>query len=157
APAEKQAPFVAPVPVERKLKNGARLLVVENHAVPLVAIEIRVGTGVDGEPLDKAGLASFTARIVRQGTRSRTSIQPAEQVDDLAARLSTGAMDESSRLGLNCLTETLPQALDLLADVLQNPAFRGEDVERVRGLLLTGLLQKKANPAMLARDELGRI
>ena len=155
-PTAARAAFEAPVPVERKLKNGARLLVVENHAVPLVSIEVLIGTGVDGEPEGKGGLASFTAHLLREGTRKRPSLKLAGELEDLAARLTTSASLETSALRLNCLRETLPQALDLLADVLQNPLFAKEDVERVRGLLLTELAQKRASPAALADDEVAR-
>ena len=155
-PAATQAPFAAPVPVERKLKSGARLLVVESHAAPLVAVDLLIGTGVDGDPEGKAGLAGFTAQALREGTRKRPSLKLAEELDDLAASLTVRVSLETSHLRLNCLRQTLPQALDLLADVLQSPAFAKEDVDRVRGLLLTGLLQKGSDPAALAADELAR-
>ena len=155
-PAAAQAPFAAPVPVERKLKSGARLLVVESHHVPLVAIEVLIGTGVDGEPEGRGGLAAFTAGLLREGTRKRPSLQLDGELEDLAAHLTTRASLETSAVRLNCLRETLPQALDLLADVLQNPAFAKEDVERVRGLLLTGLLQKRSSAVALAADEVAR-
>ena len=49
-PLPTQPHFEAPVPAETRLANGVRLLVVENHAVPLVSLEVLVGTGVDAEP-----------------------------------------------------------------------------------------------------------
>lgn len=156
-PAAAQPSFQAPVPAEARLSNGARLLVVENHAVPLVSIEVLIESGVDAEPAGKGGIASFTASMLTEGTRTLSAQAFAARVEDLAARLGAGAELESTRVRLNCLTETLPQALDLLADALVNPAFRPEDVERVRGLLLTGLVQKKASLQALARDAAARI
>jgi len=149
--------FEAPLPVQRKLKSGARVLVVENHQVPLVAIDVRFLHGVDADPLDAPGLAEFVADMVDEGTKSRPAAKLAEEIEDLAAHLSTGAGLESSSAHLNCLTETLPQALALLADVVQNPAFRPPDVERVRVLRLTQLEQKKASLGALAADEAARI
>lgn len=157
APLAVQPHFEAPVPVERKLKNGARVLVVENHAVPLVAVDVRFLHGVDADPPDRAGLAEFVADTVDEGTRTRPAAKLAEEIEDLAAHLGAGAGLESTSVHLNCLSETLPQALDLLADVVQNPAFRPEDVERVRVLRLTALEQKKASIGSLAGDEAARI
>jgi zinc protease len=155
-PLASQPSFVAPVPVELKLAAGARLLVVESRAVPLVAVEVLIGTGVDGEPAGKAGLAGFTAALLREGTKRHPSQQLAEELDDLAVHLSASATAETSRLRMSCLTEALPRALDLLADVLQEPAFEPADVERVRGLLRTEAVQRKW-PAALAHDTAARI
>ncbi len=156
-PAAVEPRFQAPVPAEARLANGARLLVIENHAVPLVSIGVLVESGVDAEPAGKGGIASFTASMLTEGTKSLPAQAFAARVEDLAARLGASAELEATRVHLNCLTETLPQALDLLADALVNPAFRPEDVERVRGLLLTGLVQKKASLQALARDAAARI
>ena len=152
-----QPHFEAPVAVQKKLKNGARVLVVENHAVPLVAIDVRFLHGVDADPADRAGLAEFVSDTVDEGTRTRSATRLAEEIEDLAAHLGAGASLESTTVHLNCLSETLPQALDLLADVVQNPAFREEDVERVRVLKLTALAQKRASIGALAGDEVARI
>src|SRR5206468_12176308 len=116
--------FEAPVPVEKKLKNGARVLVVENHQLPLVAIDVRFLHGIDADPPASPGLAEFAADMVDEGTKTRPAAKLAEEIEDLAAHLNTGAAQETSSAHLNCLAETLPQALELLADVVQNPAFR---------------------------------
>ncbi|HUJ26912.1 MAG TPA: pitrilysin family protein [Myxococcales bacterium] len=158
-PAPLPAPprFEAPVPFERKLRNGARVLIVENHQVPLVSVNVRFLHGVDADPADRPGLAGFMADTVDEGTKSRPAEKLAAEIEDLAAHLSSGAGLESATVHLNCLAETLPQALDLLADVVQNPAFRPADVERVRVLRLTGLEQKKASIGALAADEAARV
>jgi zinc protease len=157
APAPGEPRFQAPVPKVAALANGARLLLVENRAVPLVSIELVVRAGVDEEPASKGGLAGFTADMLTEGTARHPALEFAARVEDLAAHLSAGADLESARLRLNCLTETLPEALELLAEALLTPAFRPEDVERVRGIRLTGLEQKKATPQALAADEAARI
>ncbi|MFT3914008.1 MAG: pitrilysin family protein [Anaeromyxobacteraceae bacterium] len=157
APLPEAAPFNAPVPVERRLKSGARLLVVTNHATPLVAVELRFLHGADADPRGKPGLSGFAAAAALEGTRRRTAQALTRAIEDLAAELTTDADQESSGAHLNCLTETLPQALALVAEVLREPAFRDEDVERVRTLRLAQLDQKRASIALLARDEANRI
>src|SRR5947207_5583706 len=95
--------------------------------------------------------------MVDEGTKTRPAQKLAEEIEDLAAHLGAGASLETASVHLNCLVETLPKALELMADVVQTPAFRLQDVERVRVLKLTALEQKKANPAALAADEAARI
>ena len=150
-------PFRAPVPVQRSLPNRLTVLLRENHAVPVVVVQLAIRTGVDGDPPDRAGLADFVAGALDEGTRSRTSQQLAEQLEDLAASLSVSPGLDGIRLHLNCLSDTLEPALDLLADVALNPAFRPADVERVRGITLTGLEQRRGNPGALASDEVARL
>ncbi len=151
------AQFTAPVPTERLLPNGVKLLVVENHAVPLVAITVLIETGIDGEPLGKAGLSKFVAAMLTEGTKTRDATQLAEQIEDLSTILGAQSLQEATQIRFNSLKEVLPQSLDLLADVIMNPAFRKEDVERTRGLMLTDLEQKASSPGLLARDEQLRI
>ena len=149
--------FEAPVPVQRKLKNGIMVLVRENHAIPLVVVEVAVRTGVNGEPESKAGLSEFTASMLTEGTKTRGPLEIATALEDLAANLYAAAGLEATRVHLNCLTETLPSALDVLADVVQHPAFKAADIERLRGQKLTGLEQKNGYPGAIAADQLARL
>ena len=152
-----QLHFQAPVPVERRLRTGTRVLVTELHSVPIVALDVVFGTGVNGEPPGKAGLAGFVASMLTEGTKARTTTQLAAELDDRAIELSAGAGNETSRVGLNTLREALPKAIELLADVLENPAFRPDDVDRERKLKLAGLAQKQGNPGALASDEAAKV
>ena len=156
-PLPSEPAFTPPVPVQRKLKNGAQVLVVENHAVPLVAVEIVLQSGVDREPLDRRGLSGFVAQMLLEGTKTRSSLELDIARERLAAQLSAYGGLETTTVHLNALKDTLPEALALMSDVLQNPAFKGEDIERVRGLLLTGLAAKKGNPGALTRDDFAKM
>ena len=153
----REGAFEAPVPLERKLKNGARLLLVPNHAVPLVAIQVRLLHGADAEAIPKAGLASLVAEAAAEGTKKRTAEKLARDIDQLAARINSFATLDSAGVQMNCLRETLEACLALLADVVAHPAFRAEDVERVRSLRLARLAQKQASIGQLAQDEARRL
>ena len=156
-PLANEPAFNPPVPAERKLKNGAELLVVENHAVPLVAIDLNIRAGVDDEPLNRDGLADFLAQMLMEGTTTRTAIELDIARERLAAQLATGAGDSEITIHLNALKETLPDALALMADVALHPAFREADIQRLRGLVLTGLEEKKGNARALAMDDFDRV
>jgi len=161
--AQKPAPlpgmptFDAPVPVVKKLKNGTEVWVIENPAIPVVAVEVVLKSGVNAEPIAKAGLADLVVSLLDEGTKTRSAAKLAEEIEDLAMELGANAGREDMRVHVNSLTETLPQALDLMADVLLNPAFKPEDVDRVKALKITALEQKKGTPGALAADEAGRL
>jgi len=156
-PLPNEPAFTPPVPVERKLKNGAEVLVVENHALPLVAVDVVIQSGVDREPLDRRGLSGFVADMLLEGTKTKSALDIETARERLAAQLSTGGGLETMTVHLNALKETLPDALALLADVVENPAFKSEDIERVRGIELTNLTAKKGSPGALARDSFAKV
>jgi zinc protease len=156
-PLQREANFEAPVPIERKLKNGVRVLLVPNHAAPLVAVEVRLLHGVDAVPIAKAGLAEMVADAAVEGTRRRTADLVASDIEDIGAELTATAGNESTSVHLDVLSEKLAKGLDILGDVVSEPAFRPEDVERVRTLRLARLAQKQANIALLAADDARRL
>jgi zinc protease len=156
-PLPNEPAFSPPVPTARSLKNGAQVLVVENHAVPLVAVDVVIQSGIDREPLDRRGLSGFLADMLMEGTKTRSSLDLEIARERLAAQLSTGAGNATTRVHLNALKDTLPDALALMADVLLNPALKAEDIERLRGLDLTNLAAKKGNPGSLARDDFAKL
>jgi len=84
-PLARQPHFDPPVPLQRKLKNGARVLIVENRSLPLVAVDVRFLYGVDGDPKEKPGLAEFVSDMVDEGTKSRSA-------EKFAARGTTAAL-----------------------------------------------------------------
>lgn len=149
--------FDAPVPVVKKLKNGTEVWVIENSTIPVVAVEVVIKSGVNAEPVAKAGLADLAVSLLDEGTKTRSAAKLAEAIEDLAMELNANAGREDIRVHVNSLTETLPQALDLMADVLLNPAFKPEDVDRVKALKITALEQKKGTPQALAADEAARL
>jgi len=77
-----------PRPVEAKLKNGLTVLIIEDRRAPFVSVQLQIG-GAGGlfEPAAMTGLAGVTAQMLREGTKSKTSIQLAEQIDRLGASI----------------------------------------------------------------------
>jgi len=156
-PLQRETKFDAPVPIERKLKNGVRVLLMPNHSAPLVAVEVRILHGVDAVPIAKAGLAELVADAAIEGTRRRTADLVASDVEDIGANLTSIAGNESTSVHLNVLRERLPKGLDILGDVVSEPSFKPEDLERVRTLRLARLAQKQASIGQLAADEARRL
>ncbi len=142
--------FRPPTPERHRLANGMDLLVVEKHEAPTVAAAIYLPGGGLTDPTGAAGLSSLTARLLTEGTTSRSSLEIADQSDFIAARLNVGVHRENFAATTEVLTRHWPNALDLLSDVLTNPAFPDREVERIRTERLTDLRRLKDDANAIA-------
>jgi len=143
---------------EATLKNGLRVLVLEDPKVPLFTMQMVIMSGGLSDPPDQRGLASFTASLLREGTTKRTSSQISEQVDTLGATLTaaSGVSAFTSTVTTSGLLENLDQVLDIFADVVRNPKFPADEVEKFKGRTLAGLQVLRANPSYLAQERFNR-
>ncbi len=135
--------FRPPVPQRLKMAGDLDLLVVENHEVPTIAAAVYFPGGSITDPTALPGLSSFMARLVSEGTKNRTSLQIAEESDFIAARPSVGTERESFITSTEALIRHWPRALDLMADMLANPIFPENEVERVRRERITDLRRQR--------------
>jgi zinc protease len=111
--------------------------------VPVVGAAVYLPGGSITDPTGMPGLSTFAARLVSEGTTTRTSLQLAEESDFIAARPNVGTERESFLTSTEALTRHWPRALDLMADVLTNPVFPEHEVERVRRERLTDLRRQR--------------
>jgi predicted Zn-dependent peptidase len=132
------------------LKNGLKVWLVEGHELPLAAFNLVINNGSDTDPAAKAGLASLTADVLDEGTKSRTALEIAEELDFLGANLGSNAFTDGSSVTLSCMAKHLERALKVYADVLVNPTFPQKDFDRLKQQRLTGLLQQKDRPTTIA-------
>ena len=73
-----------PKPVQAKLKNGLTVLILEDHRAPFINLQLHLGgAGALFEPANMAGLANATAQMLREGTTTRSSLQLAEEIDQI--------------------------------------------------------------------------
>ncbi|MEP7311453.1 MAG: pitrilysin family protein [Pseudomonadota bacterium] len=146
-----EAKLTLPVPQRSKLDNGLTLLLVEQHKLPVVSANLVVLAGSDHNPATKPGLASFTADMLDEGTKTRGTLQIAEDLDQIGAALGSGSTTDASTVFLRTLKPTADDAFALMADVVLNPAFSAEEIDRVRASRLTQLVQQKDNPTAVAQ------
>jgi len=144
------SPLHLPVPQEFKLANGLRVLYSERPGLPLVAADLVLRSGSGANPADKPGMASFTARMLQQGTETRNALQIADRAADLGATLASGASTDSSIVGTRVLTRNFADALELISEVALHPNFPKEEIERVRKEREAALVQEKDNPTSVA-------
>src|SRR3982750_1053910 len=125
----------------RQLPNGLKLMIVEQHELPLADFVLLGGSGGTADPTSKTGVANLTASMLREGTTTRKSLDIADQIAFLGINLSPTSSWESSTLSLHTPTAQLDSALALFADVALHPSFPANEFERIRKNRLTELLQ----------------
>jgi zinc protease len=142
--------FTLPRGESFQLPNGLRVIHHYNPALPLVAAELVVKNGSDANPDKEPGLSGFTAQMLQEGTATRSAPRIADEIAQLGAFLGSASGADSSTVSLLSLRSTFPQALDVLADVVQHPAFPTAEVERQRAARLGALAQQRDDPAQVA-------
>ena len=136
----------------RQLPNGLRIVVVEQHELPIVDMILQVRSGGESDAAGRTGTAALTSALLTEGTTSRSALEIADQAAFLGVRLGAGSGWEQSTVSLHAPTAQLDSALALFADVALRPAFPAADLERVRKVRLTGLQQlRDRGPAIADR------
>lgn len=149
-----------PKPKEARLSNGLRLMVLEDHRLPQVSFQIMIpGAGGYYDPADRAGIASWTAAMMREGTTTRSSAQISEALETMAASLfaSGSAGSLNGQVDGSSLTESLPKLMELTADVLRHPAFSAQEWDRYRSRTKPQFTQMRTNPAFLANQMFNKV
>lgn len=146
-----------PKPVERTLKNRLRVIVVERTEMPLVSAALIVKNGGEVDPANLSGLADMTASLLTKGTKARTAPEIAQAIEALGGSLNSGASWDASRITTNVMSSKMPEALAILADVVRNPTFTDEEIDRLRQQYLDSLAVTLKQPGSLASFTAARV
>lgn len=157
----KEAPFakvsaakITPKYSSKKLENGLKVLVVPNHEVPFVSIQLGLLSGAWTE--SKPGTAAMTMQMLVKGTSKHNEGELADELETYAISLSgTGEMDTST-VNVGCLTEHTERAMGLLGEVVLTPSFPEKEFEKLRKQVLTSLAVSSAEPEYVADKEFRR-
>src|SRR5580704_4267569 len=148
-----------PRPIETTLPNGINLMILADHRFTLVTVQFDIdGAGPMYEPAGQPGLAGATARLLTDGTKTRTSKQIAEQIDSMGASLSASAGfgSGSAIVAASGLSDTFEQWFALAADVLLHPNFPAEELAQYQARAKSALLQQRSQPGFLANQTMSR-
>ncbi len=143
--------FHLPVPKTFTLKNGLKVLLVEDTNLPVLAATMVSRSGSETNPADKPGLAAFTASMLTEGTASRNTTQLAEDSERIGTRLGAFSSMDGTTNSVSVLTNNTDAAMDLLADVVLHPSFPEADFERVRKQRMTAIQQEGDQPPAIAQ------
>jgi len=158
-PAPGQQPELrVPTWTKSTLSNGAVLVVSEKHDLPLVSFSITIlGGASQAESKSRRGVASITASMMSEGTTMRSGEALANALQLLGTNVSINVGSESGSIGFQSTSSKFPQALDILADMLLNPAFPPEALERIRTQRLVALTQSRDQTSAVAARVFPRI
>jgi predicted Zn-dependent peptidase len=133
--------LTVPTITMRELPNGLKIVVVEQHELPIADAILEIRTGGEADPAGKMGTAALTSALLPEGTVSRQALAIADQAAYLGVRVGANSGWEQSTVSLHTPTSQLDSALALFADIALHPAFPPADLERVRKARLTSLQQ----------------
>ena len=140
-----------------RLDNGLVMLVSENHKVPLVSLNAFVLAGQDQNPPDRPGLASFTARMLDEGTENYDYSKMAELLEGAGGALSIFSQRELSGINLQLKAEDLNLGFELLAEMLRRPVFPNDRLELEKEKVLNHLRSMEDDPQTVAGNLFNRL
>ncbi len=157
-PSPKNARPSAPRPsksrdIERQeLPNGIRVVTERMPQVRSVSVGIWVGTGSREEEAHEAGISHFVEHMVFKGTKKRSAEQIARSVDSIGGGLDAFTSKEVVSFNVKVLDEHLPEAFDIVSDLVRNPLFDQKDLEKEKGVILEELKMEVDNPEYMAHE-----
>ncbi|MEN6645083.1 MAG: pitrilysin family protein [Armatimonadia bacterium] len=143
----------APAQVQEvTLANGMRLLVQENHAVPVVNLFIAAPGGLRFENEKNVGITSLMANMLTRGTKTRNRLQIAAALENVGGGLGPYSGRNSFGVSAQVRAQDLPLALEIAADVLGNPTFPEAELQQQKQLHLAALATRKDDVDTVAND-----
>jgi zinc protease len=140
------------------LPNGAQLIVSQKPGLPLVSVTMSfVGGRHQFDDAAKVGTAALTAQMLTEGTTTRSGDQFADAQQMLGTSIQASISGESGQVRFTALASKLEPALELMADMLLNPAFPADALERRRGVMLVNITQAKDQPNAIAANVFSRV
>ena len=133
-------------PKKVALSNGLRIIVKENHSLPIVSIAATMLGGTRLEPKGKWGLSRFVANMLTRGTATMSASEISREVETMGGRLETFSGRNSLGLTAKFLSRDFARGISLLGNVLTEPAFPEDEVEKVRTDMLQTIKTKQDRP-----------
>ncbi|WP_421764207.1 M16 family metallopeptidase [Ekhidna sp.] len=130
-----------------ELKNGLKVFIIENHKLPRVSYNLVI----DREPIlegDKVGYLSMVGQMMRRGTETRTKEQFDQEIDFIGASLGAG----STSVFASGLSKYNEKILELMTDVIFNPTFPEEELEKIRKQTISALASNEEDPGAIASN-----
>ena len=132
------------------LSNGMRLIVAERHAVPVVRLSLQMNAGFAADQFGSPGRANLAMSMLDEGTENMDALEISEALANLGASLNSGSNLDVSVVGLSALKQNLDASLEIYSDVILNPQFPPNELERLRRLQLSEIQQEKTTPQSMA-------
>ena len=133
-----------------KLSNGLKVVLAERHTAPVVNFSLLVDSGYAADPANAAGTASFSQRMLEEGTPTRDSLKISEELESLSANFNAGANLDWASVNLNTLKGTMDKALEIYSDLILHPSFPEKEFVRLQKERLAAIQREKVTPIAMA-------
>jgi zinc protease len=146
---DKKSPITDKVAVEKgkvkklTLGNGLVVLMKNNPASPTVSVQAHIRGGIRYENDKNNGISAFTIKSMIKGTKNRTGTELASLIESKGGRIDTYVRDDFIGVELDILSKDIETGIDILSDVVMNPAFSKESVETVRQEIISQIKQQE--------------
>jgi zinc protease len=135
-----------------EIESGAILLALENHATPTISLRGSFRAGSYFEPADKPALAQITANMLERGTKKRAKFQLAGDLESVGAQLGFSADPFAVNVAARSLSKDLPLVMSAIAEVLSEPAFPADELEKLKQQIVAGIQEQQSNTGYRARE-----
>jgi len=139
------------------LSNGAKIILAERHAAPLVNFDLQIDGGSAADQFALPGTARLTMDMLSEGTTRRSSPQISDELASLGANFSAAAHLDNFSVGLSTLTSVMDRALEIYADLILNPTFPEAEFSRLQKQLQARIQREKTDPFDMALRVFPRI
>ncbi len=133
-----------------KLSNGLKVVLAELHTAPVVNFSLLVDSGYAADPANASGTASFSQRMLEEGTPTRDSLKISEELESLSANFNAGANLDWASVNLNTLKGTMDKALEIYSDLILHPSFPEKEFVRLQKERLAAIQREKVTPIAMA-------
>ncbi|GGH16304.1 M16 family metallopeptidase [Silvibacterium dinghuense] len=134
------------------LPNGLTILTEKMNHIRSVAMGVWIGAGSRHELPEVNGISHFVEHMVFKGTKSRSAQRIAREVDAIGGNLDAFTGKETVCFNMKVLDEHVPTALEVLSDLVLNPVFSPEEIDRERGVILEEIKMDEDNPDYLVHE-----
>ncbi len=146
-----QLPDLVFPPIERaRLDNGIEVVLARRDTVPVVSMTLQFDAGYAADSGGVLGTSSFAMSMLDEGTSKRDALQISAEQERLGARIRSGSDLDVSTVSLSALKDKLAPSIELFADIVRNPVFAQDEIDRLRQRWLAGIAQEKVSPVGIA-------
>jgi zinc protease len=139
-----------------ELETGAILLALENSSTPTVSVRGSLRAGAYFEPRDRPGLARLTAGMLERGTRRRTKLELAGDLEAVGAELDFAADPFAVQLVGRSLSGDFPVLVRALAEMLREPSFPEDELEKLKQQTIAAVMEQQADTRLRAYERLSQ-
>jgi len=133
------------------LANGIPVAYAQRTAQPLTQVALSFDAGYSADPAAQRGIQNMVNQLLDEGAKGRTAQQIAEEKERLGANVNVAGSSDRTIVTLSALSANLAPSLALTRDIVLDPNFNPEDIDRVRSQLVTAIAQAKTNPGAIAQ------